>query len=134
MDDSKLPYLYWLPKFHKEVVGFRFITSGSSCSIKPLSINLGIGLKYCIKAVKQQSKYDNFYCTANDFYIIENSKTVIDFLHSSNYEHSKKTVSTYDFQTLYTHIPHIQLKANLKVFIERVFQIKVKKTIRWITL
>ena len=128
-DDSKLPYLYWLPKFHKEVVGFRFITSGSSCSIKPLSINLGIGLKYCIKAVKQQSKYDNFYCTANDFYIIENSKTVIDFLHSSNYEHSKQTVSTYNFQTLYTHIPHIQLKANLKMFIERVFQIKAKKYI-----
>ena len=27
--NEKLPYLYWLPKFHKEVVGFRFITSGN---------------------------------------------------------------------------------------------------------
>ena len=36
-DNMKLPYLYWLPKFHKEIVGSRFVTSGSSCSTKQLS-------------------------------------------------------------------------------------------------
>ena len=36
VENTKLPYLYWLPKFHKEIVGFRFITSGSMCSMKPL--------------------------------------------------------------------------------------------------
>ena len=27
-EHKSLPYIYWLPKFHKEVVGFRFITAG----------------------------------------------------------------------------------------------------------
>ena len=60
---------------------------------------------------------------------INNSKTVIDFLHSNNFDKTTKTVSTYDFQTLYTHIPHSQLKNNLKKFVERVFMIKNKKYI-----
>ena len=128
-ENSKIPYLYWLPKFHKEIVGFRFITSGSTCSMKPLSVILGTGLKYCLRAVKNKSTYDNHYCDAKDFFIIDNSKSVIEFLNSKNYEHSKKKVSTYDFQTLYTHIPHQQLKINLKTFVDRVFDIKKKKYI-----
>ena len=129
VENSKLPYLYWLPKFHKAVVGFRYITSGNTCSMKPLSVVLGIGLKYCIKAVKNQSAYNNCYLQANDFFIINNSKTVVDFLNANNYENGRKTVSTYDFQTLYTHIPHHQLQSNLKIFVERVFNIKKKKYI-----
>ena len=126
-DNMKLPYLYWLPKFHKEIVGSRFITSGSSCSTKQLSIDLGVGLKFCIKAIKHKSNYDNYYVEANDFYIIDNSKTVMDFLKNYNFAGGRKNISTYDFQTLYTHIPHYQLKSNLKTFVDRVFTIKDKK-------
>ena len=47
------------------------------------------------------------------------------------WEHTRnrKSVSSYDFQTLYTHIPHCQLKANLKKLVNRAFDIKKKKNI-----
>ena len=48
---------------------------------------------------------------------------------SSNLEPGRKSVSTFDFSTLYTSIPHDQLKCNLRQFVERIFSIKDKKSI-----
>ena len=121
-----IPYLYWLPKFHKQVVGFRYITNGTKCTTKSLSVNIGITLKSCIKVIRNQSNYDNFYKDVNDYYIIEKTQTVSDFLDSNNHRRNKRNISSYDFQTLYTHIPHHQLKHNLKEFISRAFDIRGK--------
>ena len=53
MEENKsLPYLYWLPKFHKRVAGFRFITAGTSCTMKALSVNSGTALKTCMKVIQ----------------------------------------------------------------------------------
>ena len=41
-------------------------------------------------------------------------------------EKGKKSISTFDFSTLYTSIPHSQLKVNLTKFVERIFEIKKK--------
>ena len=65
----------------------------------------------------------------NDFYIIEKTQTVSEFLSSNNHRRTKRSVSSYDFQTLYTHIPHRQLKNNLKKFIYRAFDIREKDVI-----
>ena len=46
---------------------------------------------------------------------------------SSNLESGRKSVSTFDFSTLYTSIPHDQLMCNLRQFVERIFSIKDKK-------
>ena len=43
-DHSKLPTLYWLPKFHKRPYKSRFITTFSSCTTTELSILLTSGL------------------------------------------------------------------------------------------
>ena len=40
-----------------------------------------------------------------------------------------KSVSTFDLSTLYTSIPHIQLKDNLSEFVDRIFDIKETKFI-----
>ena len=32
-----LPIMYWIPKMHKNPIGFRFIIASPVCSIKPLS-------------------------------------------------------------------------------------------------
>ena len=60
-ENKSIPFLYWLPKFHKQVVGFRFITAGTKCTTKSLSVNIGTALKSCMKVVRNQSNYDNFY-------------------------------------------------------------------------
>ena len=128
-ENESLPYLYWLPKFHKEVVGFRFITAGTKCTTKTLSVNIGLALQRCLIAVRQQSEYDNFYKEMNDYYVIDKTQTVSEFLLSDNFKRNRKKVSSYDFQTLYTHIPHRQLKGNIKKLVKRAFDTKKKKII-----
>jgi hypothetical protein len=42
MNDFELlvPYLYWIPKFHKNPYKYRYIAGSSMCSTKPLSLLL----------------------------------------------------------------------------------------------
>ena len=61
--------------------------------------------------------------------IIDNNEPILDFLSYDNTEKCLKSVSTYDFSNLYTSIPHTQLKDNLRIFVERVFDFKDKSYI-----
>ena len=45
---SKLPALYWLPKFHKQPYKSRFIANSSSCTTTELSVLL----TSCLTAIK----------------------------------------------------------------------------------
>ena len=125
-ENRKLPYLYITPKQHKSPVGFRFITSGAACSLQQLSKYVGVCLKSLLHSAKNRSLYDNKFHSRNDFYVIDNNEPVIDFIHANNLRKGSKSINTYDFSTLYTSIPHTQLKANLLKFINRVFGFKEK--------
>ena len=124
--NRKLPYLYITPKQHKSPVGFRFITSGAACSLQQLSKYVGICLKSLLHSAKNRSLYDNKFHPRNDFYVIDNHEPVLDFLNSNNLKKGYKSIHTFDFSTLYTSIPHDQLKDNLFRFINRVFDFKDK--------
>ena len=80
-----------------------------------------------LKIARNHSKYSNFFHRRNDFYVIDSNQDVLDFMFSSNLKPGRKSVSTFDFSTLYTSIPHDQLKCNLRQFVERIFSIKDKK-------
>ena len=92
-----------------------------------LSVKIGLALKSCLKTIYARSKYDNYFKEMNDYFIIEKTETLTSFLLVNNQKRLKRSISTYDFQTLYTHIPHHQLKNNIKKFIERAFGIKGKQ-------
>ena len=128
-DNKSLPFLYWLPKFHKKVVGFRYITAGTNCSTKSLSICVGKGLQRCMGTVRQQSNYNNYFKEMNDYFVIDKTATVSEFLLTNNFLNSRKKVSSYDFETLYTHIPHHQLKSNVKKIVEKAFDSSKKRFI-----
>ena len=124
-DNLKLPYIYITPKQHKSPVGFRFITSGNSCSLQQLSFYLGVCLKSMLHSAKNKSLYDHKFHCRNDFYVIDSNEKVLDFLYTSNTcNNSSKSINTYDFSTLYSSKPHQQL--NLSKFVDRVFQFKDK--------
>lgn len=125
-ENRSLPYLYWLPKFHKEIVGSRFITAGTNCTTKTLSVNIGRALQRCMVIIRQKNEYDNFFKEINHYFVIDKTQTVSDFLLNDNFYRKKRNVSSYDFQTLYTHIPHHQLKNNVKKLVERAFNTKGK--------
>ena len=61
-EELDLPYIYWIPKMHKNPYKHRFIAGSSKCSTKPLSILLTKLLthikqclqKYCEKVPRTQ--------------------------------------------------------------------------------
>jgi hypothetical protein len=117
--DKKLPSLYWIPKLHKTPYKSRFIANSVSCTTKQLSVYLTSALsairyhiaKFCNKV------YEN--SNINLFWSIKNTLEVIDKIENKKYKVSQ--VSTYDFSTLYTTLPHALIKSKLVSLIEKTF-------------
>ena len=98
----------------------RFIANSSSCTTTELSKLLTSCLttiknhviKYCEKVYERSGK--------NHFWSIKNSCEVLNKLKSRGFRAS--SLSTYDFSTLYTTLPHNLIKDKLVDLIERTFQ------------
>ena len=118
-DHSKLPTLYWLPKLHKRPYKSRFSANSSACTTTELSILL----TSCLTAIKNHVIK---YCTTvyerngkNLFWSIKNSGEILNKLKSRGFLASG--LSTYDFSTLYTTLPHNLIKEKLTELIEQTF-------------
>ena len=118
-DHSKLPTLYWLPKLHKRPYKSRFIANSSACTTTELSSLL----TSCLTAIKNHVIK---YCTTvyerngkNLFWSIKNSGEILNKLKSRGFLASG--LSTYDFSTLYTTLPHDLIKDKLTELIEQTF-------------
>ena len=115
-----VPTLYWLPKLHKKPYKARFIANSSSCTTTELSKLLTSCLtavkkhviKYCEKVYERSGK--------NLFWSIKNSGEILDKLKARDF--NATSLSTYDFSTLYTTLPHNLIKDKLIDLIERTFQ------------
>ena len=119
-EELDLPYIYWIPKMHKNPYKHRFIAGSSKCSTKPLSILLtkllthikqGL-LKYCETAYSRTG--------VNQMWILKNSKELLEHLQSPNLNHIT-SIKSFDFSTLYTTIPHQKLKSRLATIIRNSF-------------
>ena len=99
---------------------WKFIANSSSCTTTELSKLLTSCLttiknhviKYCEKVYERSGK--------NLFWSIKNSCEVLNKLKSRGFRAS--SLSTYDFSTLYTTLPHNLIKDKLVDLIERTFQ------------
>ena len=98
----------------------RFIANSSSCTTTELSKLLTSRLtaikkhviKYCEKVYERSGK--------NLFWSIKNSGEILDKLKARDF--NATCLSTYDFSTLYTTLPHNLIKDKLIDLIERTFQ------------
>ena len=115
----KLPTMYWLPKLHKTPYKARFIANSTSCTTTTVSTLL----TSCLTKIKEHVK---FYCDKvyensgiNLFWSIKNSSDILDKLKNKRFVAS--TVSTYDFSTLYTTLPHDLIKDKLHKLIQKTF-------------
>ena len=117
---DRLPTIYWLPKLHKTPDNARFIANSSSCTTTELSKLLTSCLtavknhviRYCEKVYERSGK--------NLFWSIKNSGEVLNKLKSNGFRAT--SLSTYDFSTLYTTLPHNLIKENLINLIEWTFK------------
>ena len=116
---DRLPMLYWLLKLHKRPYKARFTANSSSCTTTVLSKLL----TSCHTAVKKHwiGYYDTVYKRdeINYFWSIKNSNEVLYKFKSKNFKASK--LSTYDFSTLYTTLPHHLIKDKLIDLINQTF-------------
>ena len=110
-DHSKLLTLYWLHKLHKRPYKSRFIAKSSACTTTELSILLTSCLttiknhviKYCTTVYERNCKIL--------FWSIKNSGEILIKLKSRGF--LAPGLSTYDFSTLYTTLPHNLIKEKL---------------------
>ena len=118
--------MYWLHKLHKRPYKARFIANSSSCTTTELSKLLTSCLtaikakiiKYCETVYERSGK--------NMFWPIKKkSCEVLSKLKNIGYHAT--SLSTYDFSTLYTTLPHNLIKEKLLDSIERTFYKKEGK-------
>ena len=99
----RIPFIYNIPKFHKNPIKFRFITSSFNCINKDCSMILNLALNILNEKVHNLNQ---------NSWIIINNKKVLDFIASCNDNQGipgNYMITTFDFSTLYTSLPHDDL-------------------------
>ena len=115
---KNFPTMYWIPKLHKNQYKARFIANSCACTTKLLSqISTS-----CLSKIKEHAK---FHCEKaygnsgkNLFWSIKKSGEVLNKLKCKDFHVS--TVSSYDFSTLNTSLPHTLIKKKLVSLIEGI--------------
>ena len=104
-----LPGMHWLPKKHKNPSKARFIVAASLCTLKPLARSLTSVFKLFQKQVENYNLKGQFFSGVKPFWIIQDKQPVIKAIKNLNKRRCAKSITTFDFSTLYTKIPHIKL-------------------------
>ena len=116
-----LPIMYWTPKMHYNPSRARFIVSSAKCSTKPLSRVISNTFKLIFNQIQSFHDKSKFYKNYNRFWIINNSKPLIEKLNIVNTKKKAREISTFDFSTLYTKLPHEDLLRVLNSHIDFIF-------------
>ena len=126
-EKETLPQMYWIPKLHKKPYKARFIAGSSSCTTTRLSKLITSCLKlvksHCISYCK--TIYDRTGVSA--MWIINNSLDVIQMIGRKQFQAT--SVTTWDFSTLYTSIPHKKLKHRIHELLEKTYAVRRKSFI-----
>ena len=102
-NNFNIPFMYAIPKFHKIPTKFRFITSSVNCLTKDISVLLNLILNVLSDKVMLESD-----CS----WIIKNNSKVLKKLEECNANPGlpgNHMITTFDFSTLYTALPHDDL-------------------------
>ena len=95
-----------MPKLHKNPTKFRFIIAAPKCSVKPLSKAVTSVFRLFYNQIENYNMKCCFYSSVKTFWVIENNHDVLNSLNKINRKGKANCISTYDFSTLYTKIPH----------------------------
>jgi hypothetical protein len=121
-DDACLPVAYWLPKMHKHPIGKRFIIASKKCAVKQLSKYVTSAFKLFYNSINTYHEKTKFYTGINTFWVIQNNEPVLNNIEKINKRSSARSISTFDFSTLYTKIPHDKLLDVLTKLIDFAFK------------
>ena len=117
-DNNDLPFLHIIPKFHKNPIKFRPIIASTKAVTKQLSTTLSKILKFITNKMKKYCNTIKKSTRINRFWIIDNNQLIIKTINDLSHKNKIKNIATFDFSTLYTSIPHDELKTALKNVLE----------------
>ena len=121
-EQIKFPYPYICLKAHKNPVGNRFVCASAICSTKNLSQLITVLLKKLLSQRRNYCKIIQETRGINAMWIIDNTSPFLSMLDNLSSKQKAKTINTFDFSTLYTKIPHKDLKEKIKEFIESCYK------------
>ena len=124
-----LPDIYWLPKLHKTPTKARFIIASRNCTVKKLSKDITSIFKLAHDQIYRYNQKASTFSGIKTFWVINNSRPVVGTLKKINCKRNAKTISSFDFSTLYTTIPHSKLLRELSAIIKFIFKGVSKKNI-----
>jgi hypothetical protein len=119
---SKFPYIYLNPKLHKNPLGYRYIAASASCSTKLLSQLITVLLKKLLVQRRQYCKVIQETRGIHTMWIIDNTSPFLSMLQGLSKKQKARTISTFDFSTLYTKIPHEDLKETMSKFVKSCYK------------
>ena len=113
--------MYWSPKMHKTPTGARFIIASKLSSLKPLAIDITAIFKCIFSHLRKYYGMAEFYSGIKHFWVVDNNSDVVASLDKISAKGKARSVSTFDFSTLYTKIPHDKLINVLNELVDFVF-------------
>ena len=120
-EHETLPFIFPIPKLHKNPIKFRFITSSVNTFIKPaLKATTQI-----LRAVESQHKWysDQLYSLTGirHMWYCNKFQDVIDSIEVINKHHNATDTESYDFSTLYTTFDHSSMIQSINWCINKAF-------------
>ena len=118
---QKLPPMHWTPKMHKTPVGARFIIGSKCSSLKPLGGDITRIFKVIFHHKRRYYRKAGFFSGLNNFWCVDKSSDITSTLDRFNRKGKAYSVSSFDFSTLYTKIPHDKLIDVLSKLVDSTF-------------
>ena len=100
--------MYWIPKLHNPA-GSRFIIASKNCSTKPLFKAVSNVFKLIYSQIENFHRASKFLSNYNQFWVLPNVDSITENIDIVNRKKKAKSVTAYDFSTLYTALPHDKL-------------------------
>ena len=119
IENHRLPYMYWMPKMHKIPIKARFIIASPKSSVKLVAITSIFCLLF--RQIQTYNDKCTFFTGVNTFWAVQNNKPVIDAMNGLNKRRKATSVSTFDFSTFFTKLPHNKLLMLLNSLIDFCF-------------
>ena len=97
IENHRLPNMYWMPKMHKNSIKARFIIASPKFSIKPLARTITSMFRLFFRQIQTYNDTCRFFTGVSTFWVVQNSKPVIDAMNRLNKRRKATSVSTFDF-------------------------------------
>ena len=99
------------------------------CTVKKLSKDITSIFKLAYNQIDRYNQKASIFSGIKTFWVIQNSQPVLKVLDQISSKRNAKTISSFDFSTLYTNIPHSKLFAELSDIVRFIFKGGTRSTI-----